>query len=82
MDGFHIPVLLHDVLDGLSMNPSGIYVDVTYGGGGHSAGMLSRLSDAGKLIAFDQDDDALLRAEGGDKRLILVKSNFRFFSQH
>lgn len=82
MDGFHIPVLLHDVLDGLSMNPSGIYVDVTFGGGGHSAGMLSRLSDSGKLIAFDQDDDALLRADGDDKRLVLVKSNFRFFSQH
>jgi 16S rRNA (cytosine1402-N4)-methyltransferase len=81
MDGYHIPVLLQDVLDGLSVHPDGTYVDVTYGGGGHTKALLALLSPKGRVVAFDQDDDALAQ-RADDSRLILVKSNFRFFYQH
>ena len=57
-NGYHIPVLLHAAVDGLVLNPNGIYVDVTFGGGGHSREILSRLGEAGNLIGFDQDEDA------------------------
>ena len=57
MSGYHTPVLLKDSIDGLNISPGGIYVDVTYGGGGHSAEILRRLKD-GRLYAFDQDEDA------------------------
>ena len=53
-NGYHIPVLLHAAVDGLVLNPNGIYVDVTFGGGGHSREILSRLGEAGNLIGFDQ----------------------------
>ena len=58
-DSYHIPVLLHAAVDGLVLNKSGTYVDVTFGGGGHSKEILSRLSKDAKLIAFDQDEDAV-----------------------
>jgi len=73
---YHVPVLLHEVLDGLKIIPSGIYVDCTFGGGGHSKKILEQLNDQGKLIVFDQDEDAkknLLH----DDRLIFVPHNFR-----
>ena len=56
---YHDPVLLFESVDGLEINPSGIYVDVTFGGGGHSREILKRLGKSGKLFAFDQDADAL-----------------------
>ena len=73
---YHDPVLLEKSIEGLDIKPDGIYVDVTYGGGGHSKEILKRLTN-GKLIAFDQDEDAL-RNVIDDERLILVNANFRF----
>ena len=55
---YHIPVLLKETVDGLNINPDGVYVDVTFGGGGHSREILSRLSSKGHLYSFDQDEDA------------------------
>jgi 16S rRNA (cytosine1402-N4)-methyltransferase len=68
--------MLKECLDGLVINPDGIYVDVTFGGGGHSKAILNKLSDKGSLIAFDQDEDAL-RNIPDDERLIFVQQNFR-----
>ena len=73
---YHIPVLLKESIDALNIKPNGIYVDVTYGGGGHSKEILSRLKN-GKLVAFDRDTDAKKNALD-DKRLIFVQNNFRF----
>jgi 16S rRNA (cytosine1402-N4)-methyltransferase len=73
---YHKPVLLIQCLDLLCIKPGGVYVDATFGGGGHSGEILKRL-DNGKLIAFDQDEDAL-RNKPDDPRLILVNHNFRF----
>ena len=58
MDVYHIPVMLNECLEGLEINPDGNYVDVTFGGGGHSSAILSRLSPKGHLYSFDQDADA------------------------
>lgn len=74
---YHIPALLNETIDGLNIDPSGVYVDVTFGGGGHSREILKRLNEKGKLIAFDQDDDAL-KNRIDDPRVIHVKGNFRF----
>jgi 16S rRNA (cytosine1402-N4)-methyltransferase len=76
MTGYHQPVLLKESVDGLNIKPEGIYVDTTFGGGGHSVEILSRLSN-GKLIAFDQDKDVLDNLPNDD-RLIFVQHNFRF----
>ena len=76
-DVYHIPALLTESLDGLDIRPDGTYVDVTFGGGGHSRAILERLGDNGRLIAFDQDEDAF-RNIIDDPRFTLVKSNFRF----
>ena len=76
MKTYHEPVLLRESINGLCVNPNGIYVDVTYGGGGHSKEILKRLKK-GKLIAFDQD----LETEGNiinDQRLTFIRQNFRF----
>ncbi|MFI3294526.1 MAG: 16S rRNA (cytosine(1402)-N(4))-methyltransferase RsmH [Rikenellaceae bacterium] len=78
---YHLPVLLKESVDALDVKPNGIYVDVTFGGGGHSREILSRLSSRGRLIAFDQDADAHANAPK-DKRLTLVRSNFRFLRGH
>ena len=56
---YHQPALLHECIEGLGINPSGIYADVTFGGGGHSREILNKLDAGGRLIAFDQDEDAL-----------------------
>lgn len=73
---YHIPVLLNEVMDGLNINPSGIYVDCTFGGGGHSREILKHLNSEGKLIAFDQDEDAKKNLPD-DPRVIFVPHNFR-----
>jgi 16S rRNA (cytosine1402-N4)-methyltransferase len=77
---YHNPVLLKETVDGLNMHPDGIYVDVTFGGGGHSREMISRLGVNGKLIAFDQDLDALNNAIADD-RFLLINENFRFIKR-
>lgn len=74
---YHKPVLLDKSIDELITNPDGIYIDVTFGGGGHSREILNRLSDKGRLFSFDQDPDAYLNAIDDD-RFQLVMSNFRF----
>ena len=76
---YHNPVLLNESISGLNINPSGIYVDVTYGGGGHSQEILKNLNSKGKLIAFDQDQDAI-ENKSNDSRLNLVKSNFKYLN--
>lgn len=77
---YHNPVLLHPTVDGLNIKPDGIYVDVTFGGGGHSREILSRLGPNGKLFAFDQDEDALANALL-DERFTLINENFRFIKR-
>jgi 16S rRNA (cytosine1402-N4)-methyltransferase len=78
---YHQPVLLKESIDGLNINPDGTYVDLTFGGGGHSFEILSRL-EHGRLLAFDQDADAEAQARKiKDSRFIFVRSNFRFFRQ-
>ena len=76
-DTYHVPVLLKASVDGLDIRPDGIYVDVTFGGGGHSKEILSRLGDNGHLYSFDQDADAE-RNIVDDKRFTFVRSNFRY----
>lgn len=73
---YHVPVLLNEVIDGLRINPDGIYVDCTFGGGGHSKAILEHLGAKGKLVAFDQDADAKKNLPA-DERLIFVSHNFR-----
>ena len=74
--GYHIPVLLNESISGLAIDPNGVYVDVTYGGGGHSQKILDQL-DRGRLIAFDQDVDAVQNVSI-DERLIFVQHNFKY----
>ena len=73
---YHIPVLLNETVEGLSIQPDGIYVDCTFGGGGHSKAILAKLSNKGKLVAFDQDDDARKNLPD-DQRIVFVPQNFR-----
>lgn len=77
METYHVPVMLDESIELLDIRPGGTYVDVTFGGGGHSRGILERLSDGGRLFAFDQDRDAR-RNLPDDPRLVFVESNFRF----
>lgn len=77
---YHIPVLLHESIDGLNIHPSGTYVDVTFGGGGHSREILRRLGDDGHLYSFDQDADAEGNIPEGDERFTFVRSNFRYLT--
>ncbi|UKM66220.2 16S rRNA (cytosine(1402)-N(4))-methyltransferase RsmH [Flavobacteriaceae bacterium GSB9] len=74
---YHNPVLLKETVDGLNIKPDGVYVDVTFGGGGHSKEILSRLGEDGKLFAFDQDQDALKNTIDDD-RFTLIHENFRY----
>ena len=74
---YHIPALLNETIEGLNIKPDGVYVDVTFGGGGHSREILSRLGKNGKLIGFDQDEDAIKNAFD-DSRFIFVCSNFQY----
>ena len=77
---YHNPVLLHPTVDGLNIKPDGIYVDVTFGGGGHSKEILRRLGPNGKLFAFDQDEDALANTIQDD-RFVLINENFRYIKR-
>ena len=74
---YHNPVLLTETVDGLNIKEDGVYVDVTFGGGGHSSEILKRLGSNGKLFAFDQDQDALENAID-DERFTLINENFRY----
>ncbi|MDR0995045.1 MAG: 16S rRNA (cytosine(1402)-N(4))-methyltransferase RsmH [Tannerella sp.] len=76
-EAYHIPVLLNESVDGLSLRPEGIYVDVTYGGGGHSREILRRLGGQGRLYGFDQDADAEANCPE-DSRFVFVRANFRY----
>jgi 16S rRNA (cytosine1402-N4)-methyltransferase len=78
---YHNPVLLKESVDGLNINPQGVYVDVTFGGGGHSKEILKRLNDRGKLFAFDQDKDAQ-ENRIDDARFTLIQENFRFIKRY
>jgi 16S rRNA (cytosine1402-N4)-methyltransferase len=78
---YHVPVLLDACLDGLKINPDGVYVDVTFGGGGHSKAIFSKLSEKGQLIAFDQDPDAQKNA-WDSPNFNLIPSNFAFLKNH
>jgi 16S rRNA (cytosine1402-N4)-methyltransferase len=77
---YHIPALLKESIDGLNIQPEGIYVDVTFGGGGHSMEILKHLK-TGRLIAFDQDEDAVLNIPSDDK-LLFLNQNFRFLKNN
>ena len=81
---YHIPVLLKESIDGLNINPNGVYIDVTFGGGGHSKAILSQLNSKGHLFSFDQDYDAERNIEfirkNNDKKdnFTFIRSNFRY----
>lgn len=75
-EDYHVPVLLNEVLEGLAIKPDGIYVDATFGGGGHSRAILSKLGAEGRLVAFDQDEDAKKNLPD-DERVLFIPNNFR-----
>ena len=77
---YHVPVMLKEAVDGMSIDPSGVYVDCTFGGGGHSREILSRLNEKGRLFAFDQDPDAKANLTA-DTRLVFVPHNFRHLAR-
>jgi len=76
---YHVPALLQECMEGLAIRPDGVYVDATFGGGGHSRAILERLGPGGKLYAFDQDEDVFNNLPQDD-RLVFVHSNFRFLA--
>ena len=78
---YHNPVLLKETVDGLNIKPDGVYVDVTFGGGGHSREIMSRLGPNGKLFGFDQDEDAQANSIDDD-RFVLIPENFRFIKRY
>jgi len=75
---YHVPVLLAESIEGLNISPNGVYVDLTFGGGGHSRSILEKLGEKGRLIAFDQDESARENTLN-DKRFMLIRGNFRYF---
>ena len=80
---YHVPVLLKPTVDGLQIKPDGIYVDVTFGGGGHSREILSRLGPEGRLFSFDQDAEAMANVPADEPRLTFVPpADFRSVSTH
>ena len=81
MSGYHIPVLLDESITALVTNPCGVYADATFGGGGHTSAILSRLTPEGRVIAFDRDRDAM-RNMPDDGRLTLIRSNYRFIHNY
>jgi 16S rRNA (cytosine1402-N4)-methyltransferase len=81
MTDYHVPVMLNECIEALNIISDGIYVDVTFGGGGHANLILSKLNDKGRLVAFDQDEDAK-RNIPKDKRLVFIDQNFRFLKNH
>jgi 16S rRNA (cytosine1402-N4)-methyltransferase len=82
-NSYHTSVMLQECIDGLHINPSGTYVDVTFGGGGHSKAILAKLGPGGRLFSFDQDPDAWEQAEKiDDERLTLITANFRHLEKY
>jgi len=79
--GYHRPALLHESIDALNIRPEGIYVDLTFGGGGHSLQVLKKLGKKGRLVAFDQDQDALANVPD-DKRLLFIGVNFKYLKHY
>jgi len=79
-EAYHIPVLLKESVDAMNIHPDGVYVDVTFGGGGHSMEILSRLGEHGRLYAFDQDQDAV-ENRIDDPRFTLIQANFQFIKR-
>jgi 16S rRNA (cytosine1402-N4)-methyltransferase len=77
---YHLPVLLHECMEALQIRPEGVYVDATFGGGGHSLGILKHLSAKGKLVAFDQDE-TVQKNLPNDERLIFIPQNFRYLQR-
>jgi len=77
---YHVPVLFHETMEYLNIQPDGVYVDATFGGGGHSRGILSKLGPTGRLIAFDQDADARKNLPN-DNRVLFVPENFRYLQR-
>ena len=82
MSEYHIPVMLQESIASLVTTPNGIYADVTFGGGGHTAGILSRINDGGSVIAFDRDLDAINGSPIKDSRLTLIHNNFRYIENY
>lgn len=80
MPAYHTPILFKEVMDGLMIHPEGVYVDCTFGGGGHSMGILQQLSKKGKLIVFDQDEDARQNLPE-DNRILFIGHNFRYMQK-
>jgi len=80
MSEYHVPVLLEEALNGLAIRPEGVYVDCTFGGGGHSRALLERLGPGGRLVAFDQDQAAAENLPS-DERVLFVPQNFRHLSR-
>jgi 16S rRNA (cytosine1402-N4)-methyltransferase len=80
IDTYHVPVLLEACMEGMDLKPDGTYVDVTFGGGGHSREILKHLSSDGHLYSFDQDADAEQNIPGADERFTFVRSNFRYLN--
>lgn len=78
--GYHIPVLLNEVAEHLAIKPGGVYVDCTFGGGGHANAILQRIGPTGKLVAFDQDADAAANVPD-DNRILFVPQNFRYLQK-
>src|SRR3546814_20260175 len=82
MTDYHKPVLLEESMEGLDIQPGGTYVDVTFGGGGHSREILRRPGKGGRLIGFDQDEDAAANVPETDKRYTFVPHNFRYLKNY
>ena len=83
MAEYHVPVMLQECIEGLAIKPNGIYIDVTFGGGGHSIEMLKHISEEGRLLSFDQDDDAKANASKIDNRsFTFVQANFRHLRRY
>ena len=80
ISSYHVPVMLHPSVDALDLQPGGTYVDVTFGGGGHSREILRRMDAGAHLYSFDQDADAERNIPQGDSRFTFVRSNFRFLA--
>src|SRR4051812_26805260 len=81
MNKYHTPVLLRECIEGLAIKPDGVYVDVTFGGGGHSLEILKHLNNKGRLLAFDQDADAQKNIPNDD-RLTFIDQNFRYLKNN
>ena len=78
MSEYHIPVMLAESISALITNPDGVYADATFGGGGHTAELLSRLQDGGKVIAFDRDADALANAPADPRLKLQMTFSYSF----